>query len=152
MARKGFITQVKGNIAVVASTKRGICAECADKGSCGLEDGHNSDLPEEVNALNPIGAKAGDWVEFDLPGHAELRLSFIIWVVPLIGLIAGAGLAESLLGSTGLSGDALAAIGGVVGCALSFIPVVAYDRRMAKGKGVQPVITKVVKPFCSTGS
>ena len=149
MARHGFILQASGDTALVSSSKRSICAECSDKGSCGLEDGHASDLPEEITVLNPVGAKPGDWVEFDLPGHTELRLSFIIWVVPLIGLLAGAALAGRIFTSASMSEDAMAAIGGVAGFILAFVPIMIYDRWMAKGKGVKPIITKIVTPVCS---
>ena len=35
-------------------------------------------------------------VEFDLPGHSELKISLVLWAVPLLGLVAGAAAGAGL--------------------------------------------------------
>jgi positive regulator of sigma E activity len=83
-------------------------------------------------------------VEFDLAGHAELRISLLLWVVPLIGLIAGAIAGANLHGAISLGRDAATLVGAVLGSALAFGPVVLLDRRSRGSPELVPVVRKVL--------
>jgi len=85
-------------------------------------------------------------VEFDLTGHMELKVSMIVWVVPLIGLSVGAFLGSYLHGWLGLSTDAGTLLGVVAGFLAAFLPVMALDRRSADNRDLVPLISKVLPP------
>jgi len=105
-------------------------------------------LPENVLARNPIGARAGDRVEFDLAGSVELKLSFLVWVVPLIGLMAGA-IIGGLLPVRRLGPDLSALLGAAVGLAVATVPVIRYDRKLRHDPQLAPVITRVLTDGCT---
>ncbi len=150
MARVGFILETKGKYATISTTRRGICEGCADQSSCSFENALGKGTPEEVTALNSIEAKAGDTVEFDLIGHTELKISLIVWIVPLIGILIGAFAGSNLHGHIGLSKDIGTLLGVVVGFLAAFSLVVFLDRRSAKSRVLMPLILRrISKSDCS---
>jgi len=148
MPRFGIIVETIGDQAVIETSRRGICAECSHQSSCSLEGALGKDVPEKVRANNPIGAKVGDVVEFDLKGHTELKLSLLIWAVPLAGLITGAMTGASVSESLSLSADTAAFIMGLAGLVLFFVPVMVYERYFAKDHRLTPDILRITRDTC----
>ena len=146
MSRIGTVIETRGDRALVATSRRGICADCADRSTCSIENALGKDTPDEIEVLNPIGARPGQTVEFDLPGHAELKVSLLIWAVPIVGLIAGAAAGAKLLANLGPSTDLATLIGAVAGISCGFAIVVACDRKAARRRTLVPRIKKIVNP------
>ena len=101
-------------------------------------------VAEEVTARNPVHAGPGDHVEFDLGGHTELKISLLVWVVPLIGLMAGAIAGASLHHLVSLGRDVATLIGFVVGGGLAFGLVIAIDRRARGDARLVPEILRIL--------
>jgi sigma-E factor negative regulatory protein RseC len=153
MPRIGTILEVIGDHAVIETTRRGICDGCSDHGNCAMEGAADSGLVEKTRARNPIGAEPGDRVAFELTGHTELKLSLLIWVVPLIGLVTGAVLATSLHQTISFDRDLATLLGALLGGALAFGVVILIDRRARGDARLLPEIVKVVAPStCSMTS
>jgi len=148
MPRQGVIIELAGDKALVSTHLRGVCEGCADRQACGIEAAMADSLPENVLALNQVHARPGDRVEFDLAGSVELRLSFIVWGVPLVGLTAGAVLGGLLL-SDRLGSDPSAMLGAAVGLAVALVLVIRYDRKLRRDPRLTPVITRVLTEGCS---
>ncbi len=146
MPRTGFVIETMGEHALISTSHRGICDDCADRSACTVEKSIGRDKPQTVKAQNPIHARTGDHVEFDLPGHTELKVSLILWVVPLAGLIAGAAVGANLDQLLSLSADLATLLGALSGCGLAFALLMLYDRRAAKDPRLTPRILKVVQP------
>jgi sigma-E factor negative regulatory protein RseC len=146
MVRVGTVLEVRGEHALIEAARRGVCEGCADQQSCAVDALGSSGHTEVVLARNPIGAGAGDVVEFDLAGHAELRISLLVWVVPLVGLIAGAIGGANLHAAISLERDVGTLVGAVLGSALAFGAVVAVDRRSRGSPQLVPVVGKVLTP------
>ena len=150
MPRHGIITEVKADQAMVTTVRRGVCDECGDCGSCALEIGMGKNVPDQVLVNNPIGARVGDYVEFDLAGHAELKLSALIWIVPVIGMVTGAVLGDRLFSTAAGSSDQAALLGAVLGLVITFIPLMIYDRLVARDQRLVPaIIRRVPAKSCS---
>jgi sigma-E factor negative regulatory protein RseC len=144
MSRIGYVIETRGGRALISTSRRGICNECADRSGCAFDMTLAGEKPEEILAANPVDARAGDTVAFDLPGHTELKLSLIIWVVPLLGLVGGAVAGAALHRALPLSKDPATLLGALAGLALSFLPVLFYDRRARKDPRLEPRILKIV--------
>lgn len=138
MTRIGFVIETDGDRAVVTTERRGICAGCTDRSTCPTD---SEIKPETITVLNPVKARPGDNVEIELPGHTELKVSLLIWAVPLAGLIAGAVAGSRWLP---LDSDLATLIGAAAGLVLAFSLVVACDRRSAGNTRLVPRIVKVV--------
>ena len=141
MTRLGYVIETAGDRALVSTKRQGICGNCAERSSCPNDSALDTAPPETITVLNPVKARPGDNVEIDLPGHTELKVSFLIWAVPLAGLIAGA-MAGAKWIPLGL--DLATLIGAAAGLALAFSIVVVCDRRAAGSRRLVPRIIKVV--------
>ncbi len=148
MPRIGIIMETTGDQALIETSRRGVCAECHHQSSCSFEGALGKDVPEKVLANNPIGAKRGDVVEFDLPGHTELKLSLLIWAVPLAGLIIGAVTGASVYEHLSLSPDAASFVLGLAGIVLFFVPVLMYERYFGKDHRLTPDILRITRDTC----
>jgi len=144
MSRFGQVVNTHKNKATVSTSRRGICAGCSERSSCSFDNALGKDKPEEVTVINPVKATPGDMVEFDLLGHTELRISLIVWIAPLGGLIAGSVVGTNLYSQLSLSQDIATLIGAGLGFVAAFIPVMIYDRIAAKGVKLLPRIKKIV--------
>ena len=146
MPRIGIVIETTGQSARVSAPRRGVCEGCADRSACSFENALGEDKPEIVVVRNPIGARPGQTVEFDLQGHTELKVSLLVWVVPLIGIVTGAALLASFHQQLSLGQDPATLLGAAIGFAVAFLPVVLFDRRAAGKTGYVPSILKVVNP------
>jgi len=149
MARVGFVVDKEsdGDLWVSAS-KRGVCENCGEASTCGMDSGHGGSENEVIRVRNALGAEVGDTVEFDLEGHTELQVSVLVWVVPLIGLLAGALVMRALMSPQPISED-LATLGGAIGGFLvAFLVVIRLDRKKANDPKLTPVVLRVLQPAC----
>jgi sigma-E factor negative regulatory protein RseC len=153
MPRHGIILELLGDKALISTHKRGVCGDCPDRPTCALETAMAEDLPEKVLARNPVRAIPGDLVEFDLPEGAELKLSFLVWVVPVIGIVAGGLAGPSLLAALLPDRDLAAMAGAALGLVLSLLPVIRADRRLRRDPRITPEIKRILHPAdCREGT
>ena len=151
MTTLGFVLQTDGTRASVSTSRTGACGHCSERGACGV-DGGGSARSEVVTAENPIGARPGDLVELHLATGTAMRLSALIWLLPLAGLVGGGALGASLHERVGLGEDAGVLIGAVVGMAAAFGLLRIADRRAAGDQALVPTIAKIVQnASCPTG-
>ena len=150
MPRSGLVIAVEESEAIISTSKRGICADCVERGSCSGEAMFAEGAAEEVRAKNSLGAKPGDLVEFDLPGNLEIKLSLVIWFLPLIGLTAGAFVGSGLSQSLQIERDSASLIFALAGLLLFFLPAFIFNRRASSKSIITPIITRVVRLPCPT--
>jgi sigma-E factor negative regulatory protein RseC len=144
MSRLGYVIDTTGERATISTSRRGVCEGCNERSTCAFDLALGKDKPVQVVARNPIGARTGDFVEFDLPGHTELKVSLLVWIVPLAGLVAGAVVGSNLHEALGLSRDPGTLLGAFAGLAIAFALLRLYDRRAAKDPRLVPRILKRV--------
>ena len=83
MLQNGIVKKIKDNMAEVEIQRSSACGEsCA---SCGLCPGQTA----VVTASNDIHATVGDRVTIDMADKKVLGAAFLVYIVPLIALIAG---------------------------------------------------------------
>lgn len=146
MPRFGIILETREGRALVSTARRGVCAECSEKASCSFENALGKTEAEQVEVFNPVNAGIGQFVEFDLPGRTELKLSVLIWAVPVAGLIAGAVLGHGFHEVFSAEPDPATFIGAVAGLFASLAPVIVYDRRSRRDPRLVPSIIRTVDP------
>jgi sigma-E factor negative regulatory protein RseC len=109
----GTIVELKGRqIAQVICQKQSACKHCPSSGACQVGDDGNSML---VEAFNQIGAEVGDKVKVVTSTKHFLQSSFVLYILPVIGLLIGAAVGE-LIGErtqVGLDPKLLSALIGV---------------------------------------
>ncbi len=121
MLQTGIIAKQNGSLAEVEITRSSACGEsCA---SCGLCPGQTS----QVLAVNSAGAKTGDTVIIDMEDKKVLGAAFLVYIVPVITLIAGYFISDALFHSEGL-----AILTGFIFLAVTFIVLMRLDRRLKR--------------------
>lgn len=136
---QGVVIEASGPTALVRAEQSGRCSGCASAGFChGGEGGERT-----VEAENPLGAAKGDRVVIALPAGALLKASFRVYMVPVLGLLAGAAAVQLVV--RGLAGDeaasAAAAAGGAAGAVLAFI----LQRRLSRRRGGEDLRPRIVR-------
>ncbi len=102
-------------------------------------------MKSNIEVLNQLGAKAGDYVEIELNDSNVLSAAFKLYIIPLIVMVLSVGglqiLLKNWLGQT--NAEIISAIGGFVAVVLVYILIrLKYDNADQKRR-YMAVITKV---------
>jgi len=89
---KGIVEKASKRKAIVLIQKSSACATCDSKDSCGV----SSDKKIVIEVTNDLQAKIGDLVELSMPESSLLKLSLLVYLLPVVALIAGACLGAEL--------------------------------------------------------
>jgi len=125
---EGVVLKTEANTAWVKTIRTGSCSECSAREACHSIGGGKE---MEVHALNPAGARTGDRVVIGFETGSLLKASFLLYIIPIFALIAGAALGEGIAGSYVPEGSAAPVIGGISFLVLSLLFVRRVGNRMA---------------------
>jgi sigma-E factor negative regulatory protein RseC len=136
----GTIIELKDQqIAVVQCMKHSACHHCPSSGSCQLGDDNESML---VEALNQAGGKLNDRVKVVTTTKNFLQSSFLLYIVPIIGLLIGAYLGQLIGDSnpTAIDPSLLSALTGVVFLVFTFLEIRFFTRRLKREKFMPTIV------------
>jgi len=140
---QGTIVELKGkHVALVLCRKSSFCQNCASMESCHVGDDNRS---MTVEARNDIGARVGDLVNIQTSTKHFLQSSFVLYIIPLVGLLAG-GVLGKLAGENfplGLEPDLLSALLGTAFLVGSFLIIKVGSKAVAKDS-YMPRITQII--------
>lgn len=142
MDEMGVVIELKGASALVRMAESGGCEGCASGGTCTLEK-----EGRVLEAVNIAGAKPGQHVVVEFPGGAFLRASFVVYMLPVAFLFAGAFLGGEYGPSVypGISSDNWQAVGGVIFLVLSLGVLKVFDT-VTKKRGIHsPVVSRIAE-------
>jgi sigma-E factor negative regulatory protein RseC len=134
--QEGLVVETEGNIAHIQAIRHSSCE------SCGACPGNKAMV---VKARNPVGAKRGQRVAFEIEQVSMLKSAVIVYATPLLSTIIGV-----ICGY--YTGDALGfenpiwfqTAGGIIGFILSVVYVRYYDRKARTMAEMQPVIIRIL--------
>jgi len=137
---KGVVEKVENGFAYVRAQRKSACGGCASRSHCSSMHGANTMLVKTSNALR---AKKGEIVSFQIKAGTLLKFTFIIYMVPVLGLLLGA-LSAGRLGNLIGMNDALA----LVVFTLSGLGMAIYlsrliVRRKNTGDELMPIIKRI---------
>lgn len=140
----GLVVETRPGIAVVETRRRATCDGCSANKGCGtavlgkvLGNRRN-----RVEALDETGAAAGDEVMLALSGSALVRGSLAVYLVPLLGLIAGASVGEMLGLRLAGEGELISGLGALLGLALGLAWLRAFTRRIRHDPAYQARVVR----------
>ena len=140
-SERGIVTRVTPAAAWVKTVRSEACAHCKARGHCNVI-GNGEEV--EVETLNPAGAVIGDRVVVTFETGSFLKANFLLYVFPIVMMIAGALLGQHIAAAAGVEESAAAVIGGF----LFFFPTMIFVRqrgnRMARSDAYRPKITRIL--------
>ncbi len=138
---KGIVKETLNSHALVKSTKSSACESCSTKDACNVMGGGNE---VEIEALNTAGAKAGDTVLISFQTSSLFKLTFLLYIFPIIFLFIGAITGEKLSVHWGADPSKISAIFSFLLFFISLAIVVFISRRLENKRAYKPEIIKIV--------
>jgi sigma-E factor negative regulatory protein RseC len=134
----------------VETIRRSTCGTCAAQKGCGhglinrLSDGKRGYVRVLPGKRDPQECSVDDQVRISIPEEVILRGSLIVYMLPLLCMLAGAAAAVGLLPG---SQDVLAALGAAAGFGLGFVLVRWHAWRHRDDRSLQPTLLEVLRPL-----
>jgi len=139
----GTVTEVREHTALVRLRRSTACSGCASAGQCHAGRGESEQLLE---ARNEIGAAVGEAVLVAVSARAVINASARIYLLPVAGLLVGAGVAQLLAGAfiSAAAGANAAGLGGIAGAILGVLLGRRMGRQASTGGAPLPRITRII--------
>jgi positive regulator of sigma E activity len=140
---EGIVKEVRGKKALVLTDRQEMCSQCVAKNFCHMFGGGKEMLSETINH---IGAQAGDMVKIGIPTGTVTKASLIVYMIPIIGFVAGASLGYVMGKLFGFDLNGSTFIGSLIGLGLFLIAARFLNNVFSKKPSYHPEITKIIKP------
>lgn len=137
---RGIVTRIGRGTAWIKVVPSEACEGCASHGSCSAQRG---DM--EVEVMNPMNAKVGDRIVVDMETASLLKASFLLYVFPIICMIAGAALGVQIAERYALDVSAMSALSGFGAFCLAVVFIKRKGNRMATQQAYRPRIVKILR-------
>lgn len=143
------VVAVEGEFAWVETQRRTACGNCAVRKGCGsgvLARAVGNRLTH-LRVLNVIGAGVGDEVVIGIEDGALVRLSFAVYTMPLVLMIAAALAGEMLVGALhGSNVEGATVISGLGGLLGGLAWLRRYSRSVSRDAHYQPQLLRFADP------
>ncbi|VEN72634.1 Fis family transcriptional regulator [Candidatus Desulfarcum epimagneticum] len=138
-----MVVRTSGTIAWAKVDRAGGCEGCSQKGACGIGAGGKS---VEVEAVNEAGARVGDLVLIDVKSASVLKAAFLLYVFPILAMLAGAVIGHRSPPFFQLGPSALSAIFGFSFFGAAVLFTRSKANRLARKEDYRLRITRVIRP------
>ncbi|MBW1695331.1 MAG: SoxR reducing system RseC family protein [Deltaproteobacteria bacterium] len=138
---EGVVLRKDTNTAWIKTTKTGACKDCTARGSCHTLGGGKE---MEVEAINLAGARIGDRVIIGFETGSLLKASFLLYILPVLGLVGGALLGNEVGPAIGLNPEAASAVSGFLFLFLAFLFVRQKGSRLAQKDQYRPKVIRIL--------
>lgn len=139
---EGIVIKADRATAWVKTTKTAACESCAAREGCHTMGGGKE---MEVEAINIAGAKAGDRVVIGFETASLMKASFLVYVFPILCMIAGAAAGQEIAPSWGLNISLLSAVMGFGAFFLAFLIIRFMGDKMSEKDKYRAKVIKVRK-------
>lgn len=137
ITENGIVTQVDAKRAWVKTVRRSACEGCGSKESCeAAKTGY-------VEALNLVGAGLGDAVTVGFESGSLIKISMLLYILPVLFMIGGAVLGTYLAPRYGMDESGAAALFAFGFFFISFICIRLTGNRISGNARYQAKIIKV---------
>jgi sigma-E factor negative regulatory protein RseC len=148
ITERGVIEKVIRQKAWVRIQKGAACASCSQRGTCRME----SDRPTIVEVDNELSAKDGDWVEVSMPTRSLMKISFVVYFIPVLALVVSALIGAQWAASLQISPTAAAIASGAIALSVCFVLVRRFDRAVRTNPDYHPRMTKILANEAASGA
>lgn len=140
---EGIVTKTGAATAWVKTTKSDACKGCSARNSCHTLGGGEE---MEVEAINQVSAQVGQKVVLSFDTSPLLKATFMLYVFPILTLIAGAFIGQQIAVSFNFNKSLWSAMIGFLFFGLSILFVKSKGNKMAQREEYQPKIIRIIGP------
>ncbi len=143
MEESGRVVAVEDEALWVETIRQSTCGTCSAQKGCGqglmnkMGDGKRNHIRVLLDGAESSRYQIGEQVTFTVHDNALLKAAALVYLLPLISMLAGMAIAAELWGSQGL-----AAIGALSGLAAGFAIVRLYAAMNASNPRLQPRLVR----------
>jgi len=137
---QGIIEEVSGQKALVRIKKSSACGTCESRGDCEVASGKSM----VVEVVNDLGGGEGDHVELSVPSGAFLKLSLLVYILPVVALIAGAFAGGMCAPFLHMTPTLTSVIGGFLVMGITFYALKRFDRSLRARSEFRPRMTRIL--------
>ena len=138
---EGIVTKVYSSTAWVKCTKSAACESCSAKGFCDTAGG--SDV--EVEAINAVGAKVDDRVTISFETSSLLKVSFLVYMVPVLFLILGVVVGDKIATIFNYDQSIFSMLAGFLFLLAAFFFVKTKGKELSRKDAYQPKIIRILR-------
>ena len=145
---EGIVTKVYSSTAWVKCSKSAACESCSAKGFCDTVGG-GSDDDVEVEAINAVGAKVDDRVTISFETSSLLKVSFLVYMVPVLFLILGVVTGDKIALIFNYDRSIFSVLVGFLFLFAAFFFVKAKGKELSRKDEYQPKIIRILNSTLS---
>jgi sigma-E factor negative regulatory protein RseC len=140
---EGIVTKVYSSTAWVKCSKSAACETCKAKAFCDTMGGGDDDV--EVEAINAARAKVNDRVFISFETSSLLKVSFLVYMVPVLFLILGVVIGDKIARIFNYDQSIFSIVVGFLFLFAAFFFVKAKGNKMSKKDEYKPKIIRILK-------
>ena len=142
MREEGVVIDTYGEFAKVEARRSASCEGCASKDTCKP----NSNTSMIIEVINPINARVGDRICFEVEAGVLLKSTFVIYLMPVIFLLIGAWAGGEIAKIYPLfkREEILSVISGSLFFLVSVFILISLNRYFSKNKRYKPMIKEIL--------
>lgn len=147
LTETGRVVAVESDGVWVETIRQSTCGSCAAQKGCGhglmnrIGDGRRSLIRALPGKLAVADCQVDDEVRIAIPEDVILRGSLLVYILPLLLMLAGAAAGSAAYPA---SGDLAAALGAILGFVLGFALVRLHAHRHRDDSSLQPTLVEVL--------
>lgn len=148
---QGRILAIEPDAVWVETIRASTCQSCSVKKGCGhglLNDafgGRRQQVRVLTGRFRAQDLNIDDRVQIDIPEKILVGGALLVYLLPLVMLLLGAGLAQHWFAASTDAADVAAAVGAGLGLAVGFIAVTVHGRLYRHQPSYQPVVSAVLQ-------
>ncbi len=142
VTEEGIITRTDSSAAWVKTVRSASCEACEAKDSC-HESSHSKEMIVKVD--NTISACIGDRVAIGFRTGPLLQLTFMLYVFPIILLMAGAAIGQAAAPVFNTDQSLTSIFTGISCFAVAFIIIRKLNNKLASQKKYMPFLIRIVQ-------
>ena len=137
---EGIVEKASKRKALVRIQPSSACASCKSRGTCDV----SSDKRMVIEVANDLQARIGDRVQISMPEGSLLKLSFLVYFLPILALVVGALLGDSLAPFLNVEPTPASVICGISAMAVVFLVLKWLDHGSNVREKYYPRMTRIL--------
>jgi sigma-E factor negative regulatory protein RseC len=148
ITENGIVTNANSSTAWVKTTRSSACESCSSRETCGTAEGQKE---MTVTVKNTLHVEEGDHVVIGLETRPILFLTFLLYVFPIILLIMGALIGDSLAPALKMNPSFVSMISGLLFFGLAFYIIRKKNESLSKKEAYKPFLVRKRSQVIPTG-